>query len=183
MRSRSQWLVVVLVVAFKAHADDDEKWSTWSADGKTELRQSRHDGRCHVECVKPDGARAWEEVGTCLAAPGERRFVSNDCERTVVLIPAPLRGKAWSATEVMRVYVRDRLEYAVQGAAVFDEKLMKSNTSWIKGCYGAPGDEPHYSADGLSVEYDSLDGKHRTVSLVAPPEPVPTPKPQKKHKR
>jgi hypothetical protein len=173
-----------MLAAFSARADDDDKWSTWSADGKTELRQSKHDGRCHVECVKPDGARAWEAVGTCLATPGERRFVSSDCERTVVLIPSPLRGKPWSATEVMRVYARDHLDYAVQGAAVVDEKVMKSKTSWIAGCYGQPGDEPRYSADGLSVDYDSVDGKHRTVSLVAPPLAPPTrPKPVKKHKR
>ena len=88
----------------------------------------------------------------CLAEKSDRKFLANDCIRTVVMIPAPDRAKAWRQVQVMRVYKKEKLDYPVVGiAALPDEKLIKGSKSWLKGCYGVPGDPPHYNADGSAV--------------------------------
>jgi Tfp pilus assembly protein PilE len=154
------------------HEGDDNSWVSYSGDGLTTLRQRSAQGQCSLECSKDGGQVLWTSSGKCIAGPGERRFVAPDCERTVVLVPAPNRGGDWAQTNVMRVYARGALAYAVSGAAVLPEKYMLRSPSWVKGCFGVPGDEPHYSADGLAVEYTMIDGKDGRVSLVADPKPT-----------
>lgn len=167
--------------------DDPKAWQSYSADGKATLRQKSVGGDCYSECTLGDGTRVFEGVAPCFSAKHERHFVSLDCERVVVIVPAPDRGKDWSATEVMRVYARNQLEYSVPGSAVIPEKFIKTSTSWVKGCFGVPGNEPRYSADGLSVEYETVEGKKGSVPLVAPPKkpevpakPATTPKRRRK---
>ena len=160
--------------------DDPRAWVTSSADGRSTLRQKSVGGECYAECRLGDGTQLWEGVGACMAARHERRFLANDCERVVVIIPAPDRGKSWASTEVMRVYARNKLEYAVQGLSVIPEKFMVTSTSWLKGCYGVPGEAPRYAADGLSVEYETIQGKAGSVPLVAPPKPA-APAPAVRH--
>lgn len=161
---------------------DANTWVSYSGDGLTTLRQRSAQGQCSLECSKEGGQVLWASNGKCIAGPGERRFVSPDCERIVVLVPAPNRGGDWAQTNVMRVYARGALAYAVSGATVLPEKFMVRSPSWLKGCFGVPGDEPHYSADGLSVEYTMIDGNDGRVSLVADakPEDAPTPKRRKR---
>jgi hypothetical protein len=163
---------------------EDESWTSYSADGKATLRQAFSGGGCTVTCTTGDGAVAWTSE-RCLAHRGERRFVSADCERAVVLIPAPLKGGRWDQTEVMRVYTHGKLEYAVTGVAVIPEAAVKTSPSWLKGCFGVSGAEPHYAADGRSVDYEMVDGKPGSVPLVAEktPEPSPTPAPSPKRKK
>ena len=74
--------------------------------------------------------------------------------------------QAWRAAQVMRVYKKDKLDYPVVGvAAMKEEKLMKGSASWLKGCYGIPGEAPHYTADGSAVEYEMINGKKGSVPL------------------
>ena len=53
-------------------------------------------------------------------------------------------------------------------AALTDEKLIKGSRSWLKGGYGVPGEPPHYSQDGLQVDYESIDNQTHSVPLKAP---------------
>jgi type IV pilus assembly protein PilA len=155
--------------------EDENSWVSYSSDGKTTLRQRATE--CQVEGSEP----AWSTNGPCLSTKGERRYVAADCQRTVVLVPAPDRGKDWAQTTVMRVYAGGKLEYAVSGVAVLQEKYMKRSPSWLKGCFGVPGDEPRYSEDGRAVEYVMVDGKPGRVSLYTEPKAdAPTPRPNKR---
>ncbi len=175
-------LVVVTCLLSRIVLAEDESWTSYSADGKTTLRQTVSDGGCTVTCTKADGSVAWTGQ-RCLAHRGERRFVAADCERTVVLIPAPLKGKRWDETQVMRVYAREKLEYSVTAVAVIAEAAMKTSPSWLKGCFGVAGAEPHYAADGLSVEYETINGKPGTVPLIAEKVVAPTPEPPPKRSK
>lgn len=153
-------------------AEDDEgpfAWVIHSADGKSTLRQKpAGPGRCALECTDADDKRVWASTTDCFGEKSDRKFLANDCVRTVVMIPAPLRTQAWRVAQVMRVYKKEKLDYPVVGiAALPDEKLSKTSPSWLKGCYGVAGDPPAYSADGSAVEYESIDGKKQRVPLVA----------------
>jgi hypothetical protein len=157
-------------LAAAQEAEEDSKWA-WvihSGDGKATLRQKPSTpDRCYLECTSGDGSVAWKANAACLAEKADWKFMAPDCTRTVVLIPAPPRGKPWRASQVMRVYKKEKLDYQVMGIAVLkDEKLMKASPTWVKGCYGVPGDPPRYSADGLAIEYESIDGKRQTVPLI-----------------
>jgi hypothetical protein len=158
--------------ADEAEAEEGpHNWVIHSGDGASTLRQKATAGdKCLLSCTKADGAEArevWKSLGPCMAEKNERKFLAGNCERTVVMIPAPPRGKSWRETVVMRVYRRDKLDYPVMGVAVLaDERLMKTSTSWLKGCYGVPGEAPRYSSDGAAVEYDSIDGQSRSVPLL-----------------
>ena len=151
---------------------DPRDWVSYSADGKTELRQKPDGDKCHLVCTQAEGKVAFDVVGPCMAEKFERRFLSADCVRTVVLIASPNRGKDWSKTVVMRVYSKATLDYSVSGSTVIDEKYMRSSPTWVQGCYGAAGQEPHYSSDGLRLEYTMMDGKPGHVDLVATDEPA-----------
>jgi type II secretory pathway pseudopilin PulG len=157
--------------------EDENSWVSYSNDGKTTLRQRASVGQCTVECQVEGSEPAWTTNGACLSVKGERRYVAPDCQRTVVLVPAPDRGKSWAQTTVMRVYAGGKLEYAVSGVTVLPEKYMQRSPSWLQGCFGVPGDEPHYSEDGRAVEYTTVDGKPGRVSLFGEPKvdaPTPT---------
>ncbi len=154
-------------------ADDSAEplaWAIHSGDGRSTLRQKpAAPGKCFLECTAGDGSVAWSSTGAdCFGEKSDRKFLSNDCLRTVVIIPSPSRAQAWRKTQVMRVYKKERLDYPVMGIAVLkDEKLIKASPSWLKGCYGLAGDPPQYSADGSAVEYETIDGKKASVPLVA----------------
>jgi len=155
-----------------APVEDDESpyaWAIHSGDGKSTLKQRPGaPGKCYLDCVGPDGAKVWSASSECLAEKSDRKFLSNDCIRTVVMIPSPDRGKSWRQVQVMRVYKKEKLDYPVVGiAALPDEKLFKGSKSWLKGCYGVPGDPPHYNDDGSAVEYERIDGKKGSVPLTA----------------
>lgn len=172
MRLKRIFLAAVLVTA-PALAEEPEtdegpfSWVIHSGDGSATLRQKpAAPGKCYLSCNLGDASEAWHATGECIGEKSERKFLANDCQRTVVMIPAPPRGKNWRQVVVMRVYKKDKLDYPVMGvAALPDEKLMKSSTSWLKGCYGNPGEPPRYSADGKSVDYDTIDGKTHSVPL------------------
>ncbi len=152
--------------------DPDESpvaWTIHSADGKSTLRQKpAGPGKCYLACTGGDDKEVWSSTAACMGDKSDRKFLANDCVRTVVIIPAPDRAKAWRQVHVMRVYKKEKLDYPVVGiAALPDEKLIKGSRSWLKGCYGVAGDPPRYSDDGASVEYERIDGKKGSVPLVA----------------
>lgn len=150
---------------------DDESpvaWVIHSGDGNATLRQKPGaPGKCFLECMV-GAEKAWSAASVaCFGVKSDRKFLANDCVRTVVMMPAPPRGEPWRKAQVMRVYKKEKLDYPVVGvAALKDERLIKSSPSWLKGCYGLPGDPPRYSADGLAVEYDTIDGKSGSVPLA-----------------
>jgi hypothetical protein len=168
-----RYLLAAVMAAATAMAQEPEAdegpygWVIHSGDGSATLRQKpTAPGKCYVSCTLGDGKEAWHASGECMAEKSERKFLADDCQRTVVMIPAPPRGKSWRQAVVIRVYKKDKLDYQVMGvAAMPNEKLMKASTSWLKGCYGNPGEAPRYAADGKSVEYDTIDGKSSSVPL------------------
>ena len=153
-------------------AGDDRAWVSYSGDGKTVLRQDPVGDKCHAECTTGEGKRVWEGVAPCLGVSHERRFVTADCERVVVLNPAPSREDVWSATEVMRVYTRNQLHHSVSGSSVIAEMHVGPSRSWLKGSVGVPGQEARYSSDGRSIELETVDGRSRSISLVREPTAV-----------
>lgn len=154
----------------EAAANDESPWA-WvihSGDGNATLRQAPSTpGKCLLECTV-GATSAWSaRAADCFGEKADRKFVANDCQRTVVMFPAPPRAQAWRTGQVMRVYKKDKLDYPVVGVAVLkDERLIKSSRSWLKGCYGIDGEPPHYSGDGLAVEYSTIDGKAGRVPLT-----------------
>ena len=155
-----------------AKEEEDDKspqaWWTHSGDGTATLRQKPSaPGKCLVECKLGDGTTAWAAPATeCFGEKADWRFVAKDCQRTVVMISAPSRAKSWRATEVMRVYKQGKLDYKVMGiVALPNEKLYKANRTWLRGCYGNPGEPPHYAKDAKSVEYETIDNKSSNVPL------------------
>ncbi len=146
--------------------EDVRVWVSSSGDGRTALRQDPAGDTCHAECTTGEGTKVWEGVAPCLGVKSERRFVAPDCERVVVINPAPSRDGDWSATEVMRVYTRNRLDHSVSGSSLMAEKDVGPSRSWLKGSADAPGQEPRYSANGRAVEFETADGRSHSVALV-----------------
>jgi hypothetical protein len=169
-----RFVLVASLCVIPASADEPEPgegpnaWVIHSGDGKATLRQKETaPGKCYLTCTTGDGKEAWKSSGACMAEKAERKFMGKDCQRTIVFIPSPPRGKNWRQAVVMRVYKKEKLDYPVMGiAALPDERLMKGSTSWLKGCYGVDGEPPRYSSDGDAVEYDSIDGKSHSVPLA-----------------
>src|SRR4051794_32115220 len=84
-------------------------WTIHSGDGKATLHQKgTTPEHCVVSCSDAE-KEVWKSNGACLADKTERKFMSKDCEKLVVMIPSPPRGKSWRQAVVMRVYKRDKL--------------------------------------------------------------------------
>ena len=144
-------------------------WEIRSADESSTLKESflKSSSKCSLEC-RVGATIAWSATTDCLGEKADRKFVSKDCRRTVVMIPAPPRGQMWRRVQVMRIYNRGELDYAVVGAAAMpDEVRLRAYRSWLKGCYEVPGEPPRYSADGNAVEYETIDDKKSQISLIA----------------
>lgn len=157
-----------LPVVETGESDDSRVWSTRSADTHAHLTQTLSlGGQCHLQCDL-EGTLKWEATADCLGRGDERRFVGNDCERAVIIDPAPSRGD-WRKAVVMRVYRRQKLAYQVLGPGVVpDEAKVRGQRSWARGCFGVPGEPPRYSADGTAVELTTVEGKPQRVPLSDP---------------
>ncbi len=161
----------------------DLHWTAVSNDSKAAVRQEADlTFRCTATCTVGEEER-WS-TSTCLGKRIDLRFVSDDCEKVVVLHQLPKVSGSRSAAEVALIYKRGVLEYAVQtGGVVRDEsKLRSAGTTfyWLAGALGIPGAPPRYTADGSGVEFDTIDGKRQTIPFVTPPRPEPAQKPAKK---
>lgn len=150
-------------------ADDPRVWKVRSSNQLAVLTQGLGAaGQCELQCeLEGKPAPVWKAVVDCFGQRVDWRFVANDCERTVVLLPSPSRGQAWRKTMVMRVYKRHMLDYPVYGPGVVtDETKLLNQGSWLKGCFGVAGEPPHYSDDGQAVEFTTVAGSPQRVPLV-----------------
>lgn len=165
----------VPVVDPSTEPDDPKVWRVYSPDTHTSLSQALStQGRCELTCQhEKEPQPAWRAVAVpCIGQKLDWRFVANDCERVVVIDPAPSKANGWRAAVVMRIYKRDKLDYQVTGPGVIrDERKVMNQPSWVQGSFGVPGEPPHYSADGAAVELTSVDGKAQRVPLVATDKP------------
>ena len=166
----------------------DLQWTTVSNDSKGVVNHvADRNFRCTVTCTVGEEER-WS-MTTCLGKRLDLRFVSNDCDKLVILHQLPKVLGSWSAAEVAHIYKRGVLEYAVQaGGVVRDEKKLRSAGTtfyWLAGVLGIPGVAPRYAADGSAVEFDTVDGKQQSIPFVTPPRPEPAKShpPKKKNKK
>ena len=155
----------------------DLQWNAVSEDTKAVVQQSADRSfRCTATCLVGEEER-WTS-SSCLGKRIDLRFVSNDCEKLVVLHQLPKVTGDRRAAEVAHIYKRGVLEYAVNaGGVVPDEKKLRSAGTtfyWLAGALGIPGTAPHYAAGGSGVEFDTVDGRHQTIPFVTPPRPTPT---------
>lgn len=152
----------------------DLSWSTVSQDGSAVLSQSADlGGRCRRVCnAAPSGSELWNAEG-CIGERIDLRFVSNDCEKVVVLhqLPKTTASSAnWPQVEVAHVYTRGKLDYAVAaGGAVRNFRQIRSAGTtfyWLAGALGVPGERPHYAPDGSAVLFTTVDGTAQSIPLV-----------------
>jgi len=161
----------------EAPADDayrDLRWTAVSENGTAVLAQTPDAaGKCRRVCTGAGNAAVWSADG-CIGKRIDLRFVSNDCEKVVVIHQLPevsADSRQWPQAEVVHVYKRGDKDYAVPaGGAVRDWKRVRSAGTtfyWLAGALGQPGTAPRYSAGGTAVEFDTVDGNHNSVSLVS----------------
>ena len=158
-------------------------WTAQSHSGNTVLRQ-RADvaGVCELRCAREQVGVPAEELWTasgCVGTQLDLRFVSEDCERTVVLHPLLDPRPNERAGAVAHVYKRGALDYPIAAAAVVKDTRRLQRTGmqylWVKGVMGVQGERPRYTSDGAAVELEAIDGTLQRVPLVAAAEePAPT---------
>jgi hypothetical protein len=154
--------------------DPELKWFAVSSNSKavvTHVGQST--GRCKVNCMVGE-TEHWTSAN-CLGRKLDLRFVSNDCEKLVVMHQLPEVDKNWAATALIHIYRKGAPEYVVAVGGIWKTpKALKATGSsfyWMAGALEQPGEPPRYSADGNTVEFDTLDGRRQTVSLLASAKP------------
>ncbi len=165
------------------------KWFAVSANSKAVVTHSGEPtGRCKVSCAVGEEEK-WSG-NTCLAKKLDLRFVSNDCEKLVVMHQLPVQEKVWQATALIHIYRRGAPEYEVAAGGVWKspKSLKRTGSSfyWIAGALDQPGQAPRYSEDGTAVEFETLDGRRQRVSLLESARPQKKPgakKPSKKKRR
>lgn len=146
-------------------------WTTTSEDGLAELSQSGERVDCRVSCSR-EGREVWSAL-YCMAESRDLRFVSNDCERVVVLHPRPPALSRWQLVELGHVYHRAEVEYVLKAGGLFREEreLVRSGRSllWLRGVMGVEGSAPHYSVTGRNVEVETVDGQQHSIPLSGQP--------------
>lgn len=146
-------------------------WTTVSEDGLAELRQSGEGVGCYVSCSR-EGKEVWS-AARCLAESRDLRFVSNDCERVVVLHPQAPALSRWQLVELGHVYNRAEVDYVLKAGGLFkdERELVRTGRSllWLRGVMGVEGRAPHYSVTGRNVEVETVDGQQHTIPLSGQP--------------
>ncbi len=147
---------------------DKRTWNSFSQDGHATLVQNSTGSTCQVECSVND-KRVWFQDG-CLGEVKDVRFVSNDCERVVVIFPVPLRGSGWQRQTVASVFDRSRKAWDVAaGTVVKDSRRALIAQCWASGlCGDASAPAPRYAPDGTAVEFTSIDGVPNRIPLTRP---------------
>jgi hypothetical protein len=150
-------------VAAPSDADDAYRWETGSASGQAVLSQRKTaSGECQLTCRR-EGADLWNAT-RCISTRVDFRFLSEDCERVVVVHAVPGRSDMWQHAEVAHVYKRGaKLDYAVVAGAVVKgkdaERNMNASVRWMRG-------EPSYTPDGAKVAFSSIDGRPQFIPLT-----------------
>jgi hypothetical protein len=158
--------------------DRDLTWETPSRDSKIYLHQTHQpDGFCHLECVRIPDQRLWSGTG-CVGKWLDLRFISDDCERIVVLHPFPKAAAHDRATPVARLFQHEvQVEELLAGGIVQNWSKVRTSGShlyWLAGVLDMPGAAPHYSDDGSAVELDTLDGTHHRIPFAPPSSAAPS---------
>jgi hypothetical protein len=149
---------------------DDMTWLTVSADSQVTVEQKgAGKDKCTVVATRAPNETLWTST-SCLGSRLDLRFVANDGVRVVVLHPLPKSSKLEPRrAQVGHVYDRGQLAYAVNaGGAIRDWTKVKSAGAqfyWLKGVMGQPGEAPRYSADGMAVDLEAIDGTKHAIPL------------------
>ncbi len=146
---------------------DGLDWTVSSADGSAVLRQTPEPGKkCQFVCTIGE-TTVWSAAGPCFGKAGDFRFVSADCERSVVVF-AIKPGATWQTRTVATVHNRATKGWDVGLVTVMkSDKNLSTSPSWLRGVAGAPGEPPRYNAEGTSVSFEAVDGTHSEISLLA----------------
>ena len=153
----------------------DLSWSAVSQDGTAVLSHSANEtGKCRRWCNDaPNASELWNAEG-CIGEKIDLRFISNDCEKVVILHQLPkatAHAANWPQVEVGHVYTRGKLDYAVAaGGAVRNFRQIRSAGTtfyWLAGALGVPGERPRYAPDGAAVLFTTVDGTAQSIPLVS----------------
>jgi hypothetical protein len=146
-------------------------WTAVSPDNQVALIQTGDlRGQCTARCSRTHAGQELWTASKCFGKRIDLRFISNDCERVVVIHQLPRAAGIPQTTVVGQVFRRDKLDYTINaGATVRDWKKVRSaGTSfyWLAGVLGVPGTAPGYAADGSAVELETIDGKKHSIPLT-----------------
>ena len=149
----------------------DLNWTAVSPDNEVALIQTGDlRGKCVAECSRTHSKQQLWRAEKCLGTRLDLRFVSNDCEKVVVIHQLPKASGIPQQTVVGEVFRRDKRQYTINaGATVKDwSKVRGGGTTfyWVAGTLGLPGTAPHYSKDGQTVELETVDGQKHSIPLT-----------------
>jgi hypothetical protein len=171
---------------------EDLNWSTVSPDASVELKQTaKTKDVCELNCTAQAGKKQLWSTDLCFATKNHLRFISNDCEKIVLLDPLPQRiGANWRGAQVAFLYRRTEVEKtASAGSMVKDATKIRELAKhfyWLGGVLGVPGNSAKYREDGTGVDLESIDGKPKTIKFDGsefPREPPPPKRAKSKKKR
>lgn len=146
-------------------------WTAVSPDDQVALVQTGDlRGLCVTECSRTHAKQQLWRVEKCFGTKLDLRFVSNDCEKVVVIHQLPKALGIPQQSVVGEVFRRDKRQYTINaGATVKDWSKVRSAGStfyWLAGTLGMPGTAPRYSADGQAVELTTVDGTKHSIPLT-----------------
>jgi hypothetical protein len=146
-------------------------WTAVSPDNQVALTQTGDlRGKCVVECVRTHSKEQLWRADKCLGTRIDLRFISNDCEKVVVIHQLPKASGIPQQTAVGEVFRRDKRQYVINAGATIKDwsKVRGGGTTfyWLAGVLGMPGTAPHYTADGQAVELWTVDGKQHSIPLT-----------------
>jgi hypothetical protein len=149
----------------------DLNWTAVSPDDQVALVQTGDlRGACVAECSKTHAKQQLWRADKCFGTRLDLRFISNDCEKVVVLHQLPKAAGIPQQTVVGEVFRRDKRQYTINaGATVKDWSKVRSGGTtfyWAAGTLGMPGAPPRYSADGQAVELTAVDGTKHSIPLT-----------------
>ncbi|HYO56121.1 hypothetical protein [Archangium sp.] len=178
---RSAFVLVLLLVALPASAEERSSRARVSANGAFSVRLVEQAGKCMLEVSKESGP-VWT-LRQCVGRVDDLYFVSDDGERVWVLFPlAPkgtkkLPGKkykkvpAWANTVVAveydrqgtRVQERSLLDFVAQRELAAVRELGQ-HLKWLEGLLGVPGKGPRMT-DAGRVEFETVGGKSHQLTF------------------
>jgi len=152
-------------------ARQELNWTAVSPDNQMALIQTGDLRRkCVAECTKTHAKQMVWRAEKCFGTRIDLRFVSNDCEKVVVIHQLPKASGIPQQTVVGEVFHRDKRKYTINaGATVKDWSKVRSGGTtfyWLAGTLGMPGPPPRYSADGQAVELETVDGAKHSIPLT-----------------
>lgn len=152
-------------------------WVSFSPDGQAQLeqRQTSPEG-CELTCTRGGGLATWSSPG-CAAKETDFRFVSNDCERVVIVLEYPEKAPVWRTGIVATTLLRGEPEHSYRAADFMRDGTKIRETpkhfQWLAGVLGHSGRRPRYLEDGTGVEFDTIDQQTHRLLFENPRLPAP----------